>query len=258
MLARLRRRAGRRRATPPERRADDRRGATCSTSGSRPAASFTLAFIALNSLFLLATRDAQRQAFRTMADHLAPGGLAVVDVWLPDADDLARFDGRLILEYDRDGPRDRQPRHEGRRRPARRRDRDRQPDRDLRGGPPGRAVGPLRPARRAAARVGRRARGLRDRRPGSRSRRSPATTTWGRSGPAAIGRSSWRVARSAAPPARRTRRDGTAVGGRTGTSGRGGVPVQACYTRPQWHRVTRPACSSSRTSRRWRSTSAAC
>jgi SAM-dependent methyltransferase len=67
-------------------------------------ASFTLAFIALNSLFLLATRDAQRQAFRTMADHLAAGGLAVVDVWLPDADDLARFDGRLILEYDRDDP----------------------------------------------------------------------------------------------------------------------------------------------------------
>ena len=39
-----------------------------------------------------------------MADHLAPGGLAVVDVWLPDADDLARFDGRMILEYDRGDP----------------------------------------------------------------------------------------------------------------------------------------------------------
>ena len=66
------------------------------------AGSFTLAFIALNSLFLLATRDAQRQAFATMARHLAPGGLAVADVWLPDADDLARFDGRLSLEYERD------------------------------------------------------------------------------------------------------------------------------------------------------------
>jgi SAM-dependent methyltransferase len=65
------------------------------------AGAFRLAFIALNSLFLLATRDAQRDAFRTMARHLAPGGLAVVDVWLPDADDLARFDGRLILEYER-------------------------------------------------------------------------------------------------------------------------------------------------------------
>ena len=39
-----------------------------------------------------------------MARHLAPGGLAVVDVWLPDADDLARFDGRLILEYERNDP----------------------------------------------------------------------------------------------------------------------------------------------------------
>jgi SAM-dependent methyltransferase len=65
---------------------------------------FALAIVALNSLFLLATRDAQRQAFRTMATHLAPWGLAAVDVWLPDADDLARFDGRLILEYDRSDP----------------------------------------------------------------------------------------------------------------------------------------------------------
>jgi SAM-dependent methyltransferase len=66
--------------------------------------SFALAFVALNSLFLLASREAQRRAFRTMADHLAPGGLAVADVWLPDADDLARFDGRMILEYARDDP----------------------------------------------------------------------------------------------------------------------------------------------------------
>ena len=63
-----------------------------------------LAFIGLNSLFLLADRDAQLGAFRTMARHLAPGGLAVADVWLPDADDLARFDGRLILEYVRTDP----------------------------------------------------------------------------------------------------------------------------------------------------------
>jgi SAM-dependent methyltransferase len=68
------------------------------------AGEFGLAFIALNSLFLLATRDAQRQAFRTIAAHLAPEGLAAVDVWLPDADDLARFDGRMILEYVRDDP----------------------------------------------------------------------------------------------------------------------------------------------------------
>ena len=65
---------------------------------------YRLAFVALNSLFLLASRSAQREAFVTMARHLAPGGLAVVDVWLPDADDLARFDGRLILEYERVDP----------------------------------------------------------------------------------------------------------------------------------------------------------
>lgn len=68
------------------------------------AGSFRLAVIALNSLFLLASRAAQREAFATMARHLAPGGLAVADVWLPDADDLARLDGRLILEYERPDP----------------------------------------------------------------------------------------------------------------------------------------------------------
>jgi SAM-dependent methyltransferase len=68
------------------------------------AGSFQLAILALNSLFLLATRAAQRDAFATMARYLAPGGLAVVDVWLPDAEDLARFDGRLVLEYERQDP----------------------------------------------------------------------------------------------------------------------------------------------------------
>lgn len=68
------------------------------------AGTYRLAFIALNSLFLLATREAQREAFVTMARHLAPGGLAVADIWLPDADDLARFDGRLVLEYERVDP----------------------------------------------------------------------------------------------------------------------------------------------------------
>jgi len=65
---------------------------------------FGLAFIALNSLLVLPTRVAQRAALRALADHLAPGGLAVVDVWLPDADDLARFDGRIILEWPRLDP----------------------------------------------------------------------------------------------------------------------------------------------------------
>ena len=65
---------------------------------------FGLAFIALNSLLVLATRAAQRAALQALADHLAPGGLAVVDVWLPDAEDLARFDGRIMLEWPRLDP----------------------------------------------------------------------------------------------------------------------------------------------------------
>ena len=65
------------------------------------AGQFGLAFIALNSLMILSSRDAQRRALKALADHLAPGGVATVDVWLPDADDLARFDGRVILEWPR-------------------------------------------------------------------------------------------------------------------------------------------------------------
>ena len=65
---------------------------------------FGLAFIALNSLLVLPNRAAQRAALRTMADHLAPGGLAVADVWIPDAEDLARFDGRIMLEWPRLDP----------------------------------------------------------------------------------------------------------------------------------------------------------
>jgi len=65
------------------------------------AGDYRLAFIALNSLLLFGERDAQAAAVGTLAAHLAPGGIAAVDVWLPDADDLARYDGRVILEYPR-------------------------------------------------------------------------------------------------------------------------------------------------------------
>jgi SAM-dependent methyltransferase len=68
------------------------------------AGTYGLAFIALNSLLVLPSRAAQGAALRTMADHLAPGGLAVADVWIPDAEDLARFDGRIILEWPRLDP----------------------------------------------------------------------------------------------------------------------------------------------------------
>jgi SAM-dependent methyltransferase len=68
------------------------------------AGSYAFTFVALNSLMLLASRDGQRAAFRTMAAHLRPGGIAAVDVWLPDAEDLGRFDGRVILEWPRPDP----------------------------------------------------------------------------------------------------------------------------------------------------------
>ena len=96
MLARARVRAdaaGRAvaRAAPPRARATRARSA-CPTP-----ARFRLAFIPLNSIFLMGTRADQAAAVATLAAHLAPGGLAVVDAWLPDADDLARYDGRLVL-----------------------------------------------------------------------------------------------------------------------------------------------------------------
>jgi SAM-dependent methyltransferase len=68
------------------------------------AGEYGLAFIALNSLLVLPGRAAQRSALRALADHLAPGGLAVVDVWIPDAEDLGRFDGRISLEWPRLDP----------------------------------------------------------------------------------------------------------------------------------------------------------
>ena len=68
------------------------------------AGGYGLAFIALNSLLVLPGRAAQRTAVRALADHLAPGGLAVVDVWIPDAEDLGRFDGRISLEWPRLDP----------------------------------------------------------------------------------------------------------------------------------------------------------
>ena len=65
---------------------------------------FRLAILALNSMLLLATRDRQLGALETMARHLAPDGVAVVDVWIPSADELARYDGRTSLEYVRRDP----------------------------------------------------------------------------------------------------------------------------------------------------------
>lgn len=64
-------------------------------------ARFALVLIALNSLALLGTRQRQVAALRAAARHLRPGGLAVIDVWLPDIADVALYDGHLNLEWER-------------------------------------------------------------------------------------------------------------------------------------------------------------
>lgn len=68
------------------------------------AGSYRLAFIPLNSIFLMGSRADQAAAVATLAAHLGSGGVAVVDAWLPDADDLSRYDGRLVLEWVRQDP----------------------------------------------------------------------------------------------------------------------------------------------------------
>ena len=60
---------------------------------------FDLVIVALNSVLLLDGRDAQRDLFATVSRHLAPRGRAVIDVWLPSPDDLAVYDGRLVLDW---------------------------------------------------------------------------------------------------------------------------------------------------------------
>jgi SAM-dependent methyltransferase len=63
-----------------------------------------LVFIGLNSVLLLSERERQRRLLATMAALLRPGGLAVVDAWLPSIEDLVRFDGRVSLEWLRADP----------------------------------------------------------------------------------------------------------------------------------------------------------
>jgi SAM-dependent methyltransferase len=65
---------------------------------------FDLVFVALNSLLLLDGREPQQKALKAMRRHLAPGGRAVLDVWLPTNEDLALYDGREVLEWVRTDP----------------------------------------------------------------------------------------------------------------------------------------------------------
>ena len=68
------------------------------------AGTFGLAILALNSILLLGGPREQRRAIAVMAQLLAPGGIAVVDAWLPLPEDLVRFDGRMGLEWVRTDP----------------------------------------------------------------------------------------------------------------------------------------------------------
>jgi len=65
---------------------------------------YRLAFIALNSILLLASAERQRAAVVALARLLAPGGIAVVDAWQPSPQDLVAFDGRISLEWLRTDP----------------------------------------------------------------------------------------------------------------------------------------------------------
>jgi len=65
---------------------------------------FGFAILGLNSILLLAERGRQRRALRRMFDLLAPAGIAVIDTWLPGAEDLVHFDGRVSLEWLRTDP----------------------------------------------------------------------------------------------------------------------------------------------------------
>jgi SAM-dependent methyltransferase len=63
---------------------------------------FRLVILALNGLLLLGDRDAQMAALGTMAAHLEPEGLGVVDIAIPSVADLVAYDGRTVLEWIRD------------------------------------------------------------------------------------------------------------------------------------------------------------
>jgi len=60
---------------------------------------FDLVILALNGLLLMPDRDAQESLLHTLREHLSPDGRAVIDVWLPTPEDLALYDGRMIVEW---------------------------------------------------------------------------------------------------------------------------------------------------------------
>jgi SAM-dependent methyltransferase len=67
---------------------------------------FDLVILGFNSLLLIGQGEAsaQQDVLRTMARHLNRDGRAVIDTWLPTADDLEMYDGRMIHEWTRRDP----------------------------------------------------------------------------------------------------------------------------------------------------------
>jgi SAM-dependent methyltransferase len=63
---------------------------------------FGVVILALNSLLLLGDEHAKGKALAVMARHLADNGRAVIDIWLPTPDDLALYDGHVMLDWIRD------------------------------------------------------------------------------------------------------------------------------------------------------------
>ncbi len=60
---------------------------------------FELVILALNSLLLFEREGEQPSVFESMARCLAPSGRAVLDCWLPAPEDLALYDGRMVLDW---------------------------------------------------------------------------------------------------------------------------------------------------------------
>ena len=60
---------------------------------------YRLAFVVMNSFLHLTTQAGQLTALRHWREHLAPGGLLLIDVYHPDVQQLATLDGRL--EWDK-------------------------------------------------------------------------------------------------------------------------------------------------------------
>lgn len=65
---------------------------------------FGLAFLAVNTFLLAADDDERLAILETMRDHLAPGGIAAIEVSTPDGDTLDGYDGHVQSEWLREDP----------------------------------------------------------------------------------------------------------------------------------------------------------